>query len=137
MALFNIFKNKKKVVKKAAPKESKPRPEKSGREVANVPLKSKKNSAIAYRILQHPHVTEKAADLTHSNQYVFNVSERSNKSEIKKAVQDVYGVKVVSVKIINIHPKPKMLGKIKGWRKAYKKTIVRLAQGQTIEILPR
>lgn len=146
MALFNIFKKdtgsavpaKAKVVKKAekkeAPKELKREVKK---EVVTVPLSSKKDSEAACRILKWPHVTEKATDLTKANQYVFNVYERSNKPEIKKAVEDVYGVKVVSVKIIKIHPKPKRLGRIEGWRKAYKKAIVKLAQGQTIEILPR
>jgi len=123
MALFNIFKKKKPVIAKTP--------------AAPVPLKPKKESATAYRILKRPHVTEKAAGLTKANQYVFNVDERSNKPEIKRAVQDIYGVKVVAVKIINIHPKPRRLGQISGWRKAYKKAIVKLAQGQQIEILPR
>ncbi len=148
MALFNIFKKQKsapakaKTVKKAEKKEA---PKELGREVkkevkkeaAAVPLSPKKDSEAACRILKWPHVTEKATDLTKTNQYVFNVYERSNKPEIKKAVEDVYGVKVVSVKIIKIHPKKRKLGRIEGWRKAYKKAIVKLAQGQTIEILPR
>ena len=82
-------------------------------------------------------MTEKATDLTKVGQYIFNVYERANKPEIKKAVEDVYGVKVVSIKIIKIPPKRRRLGRIEGWRKAYKKAIVRLAQGQQIEILPR
>ncbi|MEK7503822.1 MAG: 50S ribosomal protein L23 [Patescibacteria group bacterium] len=134
MALFNIFKKEKsvpakaKVVKKA---------DKEVKETPTVALKSKKESESAGRILKWPHVTEKATDATKDNQYVFNVFERANKTEIKKSVEDVYGVKVVSVKIINIHPKKRKLGKISGWRKAYKKAIVKLAKGQTIEILPR
>lgn len=133
MALFNILK-KKPVAKKAVKKEIKPKPVK---ETAVVPLTSKKESASAHRILKHAHVTEKANDLTGFNQYVFNVYERANKTEIKKAVGEVYGAKVVSVKIINIHPKERRLGKITGWSKGYKKAIVKLAKGQTIEILPR
>ncbi|KKS91224.1 MAG: 50S ribosomal protein L23 [Parcubacteria group bacterium GW2011_GWF2_43_11] len=132
MALFNLFKHKKGEEKKPAPKkvvkkEVKPSPVK---EQAAVPLKSKK-------VLKWPHVTEKATDLTKVGQYIFNVYERANKPEIKKAVEDVYGVKVVSIKIIKIPPKRRRLGRIEGWRKAYKKAIVRLAQGQQIEILPR
>ena len=139
MALFNLFKHKKREEKKPAPKkvvkkEVKPSPVK---EQAAVPLKSKKDSEIASRILKWPHVTEKATDLTKVGQYIFNVYERANKPEIKKAVEDVYGVKVVSIKIIKIPPKRRRLGRIEGWRKAYKKAIVRLGRGQQIEILPR
>ena len=128
MALFNIF--KKKVVKKEIKREP-------VKKTVAVPLKSKKNSEVACRILKWPHVTEKATDLTKIGQYIFNVYERTNKPEIKKAVEDVYGVKVVSIKIIKIPPKRRRLGRIEGWRKAYKKAIVRLAPGQQIEILPR
>jgi len=146
MALFNIFKKdtgsaapaKVKAVKKAEKKEAPKEPKREvKKEVATIPLSSKKNSEAACRILKWPHVTEKATDLTRANQYVFNVYERSNKPEIKKAVEDVYGVKVVSIRVIKIHPKKRRLGKIEGWRKGYKKAIVKLAQGQTIEILPR
>ena len=128
MALFNIF--KKKVVKKEIKREP-------VKKTVAVPLKSKKNSEVACRILKWPHVTEKATDFAKIGQYIFNVYERANKPEIKKAVEDVYGVKVVSVKIIKIPPKRRRLGRIEGWRKAYKKAIVRLAQGQQIEILPK
>ncbi|MFH1575719.1 MAG: 50S ribosomal protein L23 [Candidatus Nealsonbacteria bacterium] len=138
MALFNIFKNKKKAEKKTTPKKVvKKEIKKPAEKPAAVPLKSKKESEAAYRILKWPHVTEKATTLTQASQYVFDVYERSNKTEIKKAVQDLYGVKVISVKIVNIHPKKRRLGRIEGWRKAYKKAIVKLAKGQSIEILPR
>jgi len=138
MTPFNIFKKgkkKKKVApKKAVKPEVKHEPDKG--QLA-VPLKSKKDSEVACRILKYPHVTEKATDLTKASQYVFNVYESANKTEVKKAVEDVYGVKVVSVKIIKIHPKRRRLGRIEGWRKGYKKAIVKLAHGQQIEILPR
>jgi len=135
MAIFNIFKDKKKAERKPAPKKEVKK--EFPKEAASVPLTSKKDSEVACRILKYPHVTEKATDLTGFNQYIFNVYESANKSEIKKAVQDVYGARVVAVKIINIHPKKRKLGKIEGWRKGYKKAIVKLAKGQTIEILPR
>lgn len=150
MALFNIFKNKKKTEKKAAPKkiarqepkaeakkEVKKEVKKEAKEPAVVPLGPRKDSEAAGRILKWPRVTEKATDLTKDNQYVFNVYESANKPEIKKAVEDVYGAKVVSVKIIKIHPKKRRLGRVEGWRKGYKKAIVKLAPGQKIEILPR
>src|SRR3989344_1431740 len=139
MALFNIFKKQKKAEKKPAPKKvvKKEVKHEPAKEQPAVPLKPKKDSAIAGRILKWPHVTEKATDLAKVGQYIFNVYERANKPEIKKAVEDVYGVKVVSIKIIKIPPKRRRLGRIEAWRKAYKKAIVRLGRGQQIEILPR
>lgn len=155
MALFDIFKKKekktekkeiekkepkkavKRAVKKEVKKEPKKAPKKTVKKTAQVPLKPKKVSGAAYRILKGPHVTEKATDLTKLNQYVFNVYPRANKPEIKKTIEDIYGVDVVSLKIVKIHPKKRRLGRIEGWRKGYKKAIVKIKEGQKIEVLPR
>ncbi len=141
MAILDIFKKK----KKAAPKGGEPRPAKTGREVKK-PSESKlptgqakptKVSGIAYRVLKKPHVAEKSTDLIQKNQYVFEVVPRANKVEIRKAIEDLYGVDVVSVRIINIPRKKRKLGRIEGWRKGYKKAIVKIKEGQKIEVLPR
>lgn len=150
MALLDIFKKKhekktfraepkKKVVKKEVVKKEAAKKEvkKEARVAPAVPMRPKKASASAYRTLKYPLITEKATDLTKFNQYVFHVYKGVSKTEVGKAVQDIYGVKVVGVKVINIHPKQRRLGRIEGWRKGYKKVIVRLAEGQKIEILPR
>ena len=91
----------------------------------------------AYRILKTPQVTEKSTDLTEKNQYVFKVFPETNKVEIKKAVSELYGVDVLDVKIIKVPAKKRRLGKISGWRKGYKKAIVKVKKGQKIEVLPR
>ncbi len=91
----------------------------------------------AYRVLKTPHITEKATDLVEKNQYVFKVWPRANKVEIKKAIRDLYGVDVTNVNIINVPSKKRRLGKISGWRDGYKKAIVRIKEGQKIEVLPR
>ncbi len=137
MSLLDIFKKKKKPAKKTPEKEpvkakvtEKPKPK--------VPVKPKtKISAIAYRVLKEPHVTEKATDLVKHNQYVFKIWPRTNKIEVKKAVEDLYGVEVKGVKIIRVPRKRRRLGRIQGWRKGYKKAIVKLKEGEKIEVLPR
>jgi len=91
----------------------------------------------AYRILKTPQVTEKSTDLTKENQYVFKVFPKTNKVEIRRAVSELYGVDVLDVKIIKVPAKKRRLGRISGWRKGYKKAIVRLKEGQKIEVLPR
>ncbi|MBZ1345086.1 MAG: 50S ribosomal protein L23 [Candidatus Nealsonbacteria bacterium] len=90
-----------------------------------------------YQILKSPHITEKATDLTKENQYVFKVFSKTNKTEIKKAVENFYKVDVLDVKIINLQPKKRKLGKISGWRAGYKKAIIKIKKGQKIEVLPR
>lgn len=149
MALFDIFKRKpakspqKRAIRRARQtakllagkpkKEEKPAPSPA----APAPSKPKKISGQAYQILKKPHVTEKATDLSSKNQYVFEVTSASGKTEIKKALEDTYGVDVVAVRVVNIPRKKRRLGRIEGWRKGYKKAIVKIKAGQKIEVLPR
>ena len=131
MGLFDIFKRKKKPEKKI---EKKPevKPE------IKIKKSKRKISGVAYRVLVEPHVTEKASDLTERNKYVFKVLPNANKIEIKKAVESLYGVDVSGVRIINIHRKKRRVGrKREGWKKGYKKAIVKIKKGQKIEIMPR
>lgn len=86
-------------------------------------------------ILSSPHVTEKATAGSGQNQYAFKVSENANKTEIRKAVEAVYNVDVVYVHIINVKAKKRRLGKSSGWKKGYKKAMVKIAKGQRIEAL--
>ncbi|OGZ67700.1 MAG: 50S ribosomal protein L23 [Candidatus Staskawiczbacteria bacterium RIFCSPHIGHO2_02_FULL_34_9] len=85
--------------------------------------------------MREPHVSEKGTMLSENNQYVFKVSPRSNKQEIKKSVEGIYGVNVLSVNIIKIPPKKRRLGKTEGFRKKYQKAVVTIKEGQKIEIL--
>jgi large subunit ribosomal protein L23 len=89
------------------------------------------------KILKAPQITEKATLLAKKNQYVFKVWPRANKTEIKKAIKELYGVDVISVKIIRVPAKRRRLGGIRGWKKGYKKAIVKIKEGQKIELLPR
>lgn len=132
MALLNIFK------KKEEEKKVKEKPLEKKEAVKIEPIKTrKKASKHAYKVLYSPHITEKAGILAGENKYVFKVWPKTNKIEVKKAVQDTYGVDVVGVNIVKIPRKPRRLGKYTGWRKAYKKAIVKVKKGQKIEILPR
>lgn len=89
------------------------------------------------KVLKTPQVTEKATDLVKGNQYVFKVFAKANKLEIKRAIEDLYGVDVLDVKIIKVPRKKRRLGRISGYRAGYKKAIVKIKEGQKIEVLPR
>ncbi len=152
MALLDVFKKKKKepsLVKAKKVKEEKKEVEKIIEKPKTTTLpppsrlrqapikKERKIVGGAYHVLKVPHVTEKATDLAKKNQYIFKIYPRANKTEVKKAVEDVFGVNVVSVKIINVPKKKRRLGKVEGERPGYKKAIVKIKEGQKIEVLPR
>ncbi len=126
MALKNIFKHKKEEPKKEIKKEIK-------KEVVKKPSSSK----LAYKVIEAPHITEKATVLAESNKYVFKVFPRTNKVEIKKAIEDLYGVEVIGVNIIKVPRKRKRIGRTRGFKKGYKKAVIEIKKGQKIEITAR
>lgn len=129
-AILDIF--KKKEEKKSVEKPIKESP---------VPVRAKrvkeKRTGQVYGILMYPQITEKATELTKQNQYAFKITARANKTEVKKAIEGLYGVDVLGVKIVKVHAKARRLGRILGWRKGYKKAIVKIKEGQKIEVLAR
>ncbi len=88
-----------------------------------------------YRIIKRSLVTEKSTiERDEKNKYVFEVNRRANKIEIGKAVEKVFNVKVMDVRVMNVSGKKKRVGKILGEKRAWKKAIVTLAPGSRIEI---
>lgn len=85
-----------------------------------------------YDIIFAPIITEKSASMEIDGKYVFKVDVRANKTQVKQAIEKIFNVKVLSVNIMNIHPKNKRVGKYTGKSNRYKKAIVKLAKGQTI-----
>ncbi len=96
--------------------------------------KESKKRGRAYRVLIRPLITEKAANLGSENKYVFEVAEDANKIEIAKAVDEVYGVKPISINIIRVKGKSVRHGRKTGKRKDWKKAIVMLPEGKSINI---
>lgn len=140
MALFNKIKNifKKREKKSTETKKEKPSFVKAP-EVKVEPVKKappKKKPGEVYRILREPHISEKATNLYDERKYTFKVFPWANKTQIKKAVSDLYGVNVREVKIINIKPKARTLRGLEGKKRGYKKAIIILEEGEKIEILP-
>ena len=82
-------------------------------------------------ILIRPLITEKSTQLMEEGKYVFVVAKKANK--IDKAVAEVFNVKVANVNTVNVSGKVKRMGRFVGKRSDYKKAIVKLAPGETIE----
>jgi large subunit ribosomal protein L23 len=79
-------------------------------------------------IIKRPVITEHSADLMGEKKYTFEVSPKANKTEIKKAVEEIFGVSVESVNTMNLKGKFKRMGRYGGYRSDRKKAIVKLTQ---------
>lgn len=88
----------------------------------------------AYRILLRPLITEKGSDLNALNKYMFEVAYEANKIEIAKAILEVYGVMPSKVNLMRMEGKIVRRGRVTGQRKNWKKAIVTLPAGKTINV---
>lgn len=87
------------------------------------------------QIIKKPLVSEKSTNMRlHENKYIFKVDKKANKLEIKKAIEGLFKVKVEAVTTMVMHGKPKRLGRFEGRRADWKKAIVQLRKGETIEL---
>ena len=86
-------------------------------------------------IIKAPIITEKSSDLAQKeNTYVFSVSVKANKTEIKEAIEKLFNVKVESVNTVNVRPRKKRVGKYTGYTNKVKKAYVKLQEGSSIEL---
>ncbi|HAR6126066.1 TPA: 50S ribosomal protein L23 [Staphylococcus pseudintermedius] len=81
-------------------------------------------------ILKRPVITEKSSAAMVEDKYTFDVDVRANKTEVKKAVEEIFEVKVANVNIINYKPKKKRMGRYQGYTNKRRKAIVTLKEGQ-------
>lgn len=88
----------------------------------------------SYDVIIRPIVTENSMLQTSDRKYTFEVLKNANKTEVKKAVEAVFGVKVEKVNTLNVKGKLKRQGKTQGYTRSWKKAIVKLtADSKTIE----
>jgi len=90
----------------------------------------------SYHLIRRPLVTEKATDdSARRNAYSFRVPRDANKVEIRQAIERLFGVKVLSVNTLNVKGKWKIRGRSIGRTQEWKKAMVVLQEGQTIDVL--
>lgn len=134
MSLFNKFKKK---PKKQAVPEVMEKPKERVQAVKPQKAVGEINEQV-YRILKSPKITEKATGLSKEGKYIFDVYEKTNKIEIKRAVEGLYKVKVKKVNVLRTGAKPKRLGMSEGYKKGqktgFKKAIITLEKGDKIEL---
>ena len=141
MSILHFRKKKEPVVAPTTPKQSQAAsqpavsPVERSKPAKKTDAKALRGASLnAYRVLLKPLVTEKAADLSAHNQYVFMIDPRMNKIEVKKAVRTIYGVDPISVNVSVKQGKSVRYGRTYGVTKSWKKAIVTLKAGDKIEV---
>lgn len=87
-----------------------------------------------FDVLRAPLTTEKSVNLSGLSKYAFRVAVWANKKMVKEVVEKLFNTKVVAVNILNTKPKVKYFKGRKGQRKGFKKAIVTLEPGKTIDL---
>ena len=85
------------------------------------------------QVLLAPVVSEKSYELLEQRKYAFRVHPDAHKTQVRQAVEELFGVRVQAVNMLKVQPKPKRRGMIKGTKPGWKKAIVQVKPGQSIQ----
>jgi large subunit ribosomal protein L23 len=129
MALF-----KRKTKNKEEPKKVDEKHAEEQVEIPAGPSLPKGGDASSYQVILSPHITEKGTLMSEQNKYVFRVAGGANKIEVKRAVGNLYKVKVEKVRVMYAKSKLRTVGRREGHKPGFKKAIVTLREGSKIDI---
>ena len=88
-----------------------------------------------YDVIIRPIITENSMDMAADKKYAFKVAKNANKTEVRKAIEEIFGVDVAKVNVVNVNGKKKRMGRTMGTTASYKKAIVTLTpDSKEIEI---
>ena len=88
-----------------------------------------------YDVIIRPIITENSMDMAADKKYAFKVAKEANKTEVRKAVEEIFGVDVAKVNVVNVNGKKKRMGRTMGTTSSYKKAVVTLTpDSKEIEI---
>ena len=87
-------------------------------------------------VIRRPLITEKATNALEINQYTFEVDHRAAKPDIKAAIEKLFNVRVIGISTMNPPRRTRRVGRFSGKRAQVKKAVVRLAEGNTIQLFP-
>jgi large subunit ribosomal protein L23 len=140
MGILDRFKSKKEQEIAGKPAEVKAEakanaPKAEEKKAAKKPVKvAKALPSNLVNVILAPLVTEKAASLAHGGQYVFEVAKDATRIDVRSAIKSMYGVTPVSVNIQRVRGKVVRFGGREGQRQTWKKAIVTLPKGKTIDV---
>jgi large subunit ribosomal protein L23 len=87
-------------------------------------------------LVKYPILTEKSVRLMDSNQYTFDMDSRLTKTQIKEVIKEAFNVSVVAVNTHRPPRKKRRVGARQGYKSAYKRVIITLKAGESIQLLP-
>jgi large subunit ribosomal protein L23 len=85
-------------------------------------------------VLIRPVVSEKSYTLMAANKYTFRIHPEANKTQVRQAVEELFGVRVIDVRTVNVRSKPKRRGWTSGSTREWKKAIVQLHEDDSLEL---
>ena len=88
----------------------------------------------ARQVILRPVISEKSYALLAANKYTFRVHDRANKTQVRQAIEEIFGVRVLDVRTLWVKPKPKRRGFTSGYRRRWKKAVVTLHADDSIEL---
>ena len=88
----------------------------------------------ARSVIIRPVISEKSYALLAANKYTFRVRDGATKTQVRQAIEEIFGVRVRGVRTVNVKPKPKRRGFHSGTRRRWKKAVVTLHPDDTIEL---
>lgn len=88
----------------------------------------------AREVIRRPIVSEKSFKMIEDNRYTFEVDKRATKPEISRAIEEIFGVRVEKVNTMNVSGKPRRVRWRAGHTRAWKKAVVKLAAGDSIDL---
>ena len=88
----------------------------------------------AHQVIRQPIISEKSYALIADNKYTFRVHPRAHKTQVRAAVEEIFGVTVIEVRTMTMKSKPKRRGWTAGRTRTWKKAVVELAPGDRIEL---
>ena len=142
MGILDKFSRKKKAPAKAAPKAKKAEEKAVKADASATPAAqqargplAREGAGDAYRILLRPVLTEKTSLLQAHGQYTFAVANDATKVDVARAIRDLYGVKPVQIRIVNVEGKMVRFGRSQGREKRVKKAVVTLKSGDSLAVL--
>ena len=86
------------------------------------------------QVIVEPVISEKSYALMSEGKYTFRINDRARKPQVAQAVEEIFDVDVVAVRVARVRPKPKRRGLDSGRTRGWKKAVVQLSPGQTIEL---
>ena len=135
MGILNIFKKKKAEEKPSVAKVKEDKKATEGKEEKVGTKRKVVLEGASSLLLVNPYLSEKSTTLREQeNKYIFKVSPRATKNEIKKLLENIYNVEVTKINVINTPTKPKRWRQKKSYFRRSKKMMVTIKKGQKIEL---